>query len=1208
MLWACIFAVGIAVAAVACGDAPVSPTQTPAPEEPPRAAVAAPQPRATPSSTATATPVPPTSTPLPTATPTPVPPTNTPSPTPTATPVPPTSTPSPTPTATPVPPTSTATPVPTATLVPPTATPSPVPTATPIPPTATPTPTPREAAAAHLAKLLRWYEERSIRICVGHCLWSIIPWGKEPPDESIYYPADLITDIWILDPALADAIARNQLISGYVIDDFGTIALHDFGTAALYALHSSAHRDLDMTWMLVDILRIDDEVIPGSTKVFIIGILNGIASYDLEVARMAAGLPWVTKNSSITVNDSVLDHLYNIASHNPDLARKVVGLPWVADDDMTLDDLSALRVLDDSISALSMIAAISPELAGTIVTVPWLDDGASDYDPSDISRLADIAANDLDLARTIADIAASDIDLVRTMAALPWFIDGITQEEQWAISDLIDIASTDAELANMVANLPWFSDEITEDERWKLGTLINIADTDAELANVVANLPWLSDGNTGYEERALLELVGIARSDVALATMIANLPWFTYDITNDERWALIYLNIIAHKDIELAKTITGLPWFTDDDIATYETVAVGAINDVLNIDAELARMVAKFPLFAMTQTEGYAHVQALYALRFLAEEDTELAWKLAQSLNNQTRDLLPLYVLDSLWSIGTDVDAFRQLTSQQWFVDGLNDEEAALVVILGNGGIFEINPQLYQDMLHSRFTQTRTISLPLAGEVDVYIIQDYPFPPDEDLLGVIEDAARVSEEFLGAPFPTTDIVLRVVDSADHPHSSSHGLTHMTLVRFGGTASLSSLVHEMAHYYFSAIRFMGLRWLTEGSAEFMERYFDYRTSGQDLSTIQSNALAESQICTDVLNVENIQHLYVLIRNRSWETDRRALKICQYRMGHHFLWSVYRLVGEEALSSALRELHLAELGRKQGFQTGRPDNEVEEDVYQVFLKHTPSDKKDEFRDLYRRLHGGTFAFDEAAFDDDHGDEPESATKIPIGESVNGTLDYMLDFDYFRFQAEEGRRYRMTLTHDSLRSTSIALFAPDGTTGENQHWKSRELISTGPRILWVAPSSDEYYFAVQNFGGKTGGYTLTITPVAPTDDDHGDDIASATSIPFGEVVQGTIDDDFDYDYLQFQAVEGNRYRVVIEPGTLEYHHLHLFAADGVPHHFDCEFGHQSLDTRVRGSHTVNGVLTAPTSGPFYLAIDGARGSVGSYTVTITIHDYTC
>ena len=37
-------------------------------------------------------------------------------------------------------------------------------------------------------------------------------------------------------------------------------------------------------------------------------------------------------------------------------------------------------------------------------------------------------------------------------------------------------------------------------------------------------------------------------------------------------------------------------------------------------------------------------------------------------------------------------------------------------------------------------------------------------------------------------------------------------------------------------------------------------------------------------------------------------------------------------------------------------------TEEEIYGTFLKHTPPGLEDEFRDLYRRLHGGPFAFPE------------------------------------------------------------------------------------------------------------------------------------------------------------------------------------------------------------------------------------------------------
>ena len=938
MLWACMFAVGVAAAMVACGDAHISPTATDVREEPPRAAVAAPQPSATPSptATATATPVPPTSTPSPTPTATPVPPTSTPSPTPiaTATPVPPTSTPSPTPTATPVPPISTATPVPTATLVPPTAPPSPVPTATPIPPTATPTPTPREAAAAHLAKLLRWYEQRSIRICVGYCLRSFIPWGKEPPDESIYYPADLITDIWILDPALAEAIAQNQLISGYVIDDFGTIALHDLGTAALYALHSSASRDLEMTWTLVDILRIDDEVIPGNTRVFIIGILNGIASHDLEVGRMVAGLPWVTKNGNITINVSALDHIYNIASHNPDLARKVVGLPWVADDDMTLVDLSALGVLDDSISALSMIAAISPELAETMVTVPWLGDGASDYDPSDISRLADIAANDLDLARTIADIAESDIDLVRTLVTLPWFIDGITQEEQWTVEVLKDIIDRDAELATMVAASQWFTHGMIE------------------------------------------------RSGLVLRVLVA--------------------------------------------------------------------------------------------LSRIANVDTDLASQLASSVNNQSRDL-DFYALDAISRIaGDDKEALDQLTGQSWYADGLNEEESALVVSLGREDI--IKTSLYTDLLRSHFIQTRKVSLPLSGDVDIYVIEkDPPSIQDEDILTIIEDTARISEIFMQVPFPTTDIIL-LITGHEYRIKEGHHRTFMTLQRDWDMV-VNSVPHETAHYYFYSD--FGREWLHEGMAEFIEAYINDRTSVQNIAVRETQiSVVVRELCISD-GLENIRHLTYLFD--PVYVSQFGPPQCAYRMGEHFLLNIFETIGEDAMSAALRELYL------QSYDSGQAADE--EAIYNAFLKHTPDDKKEELRDLYRKLHGGAFVFDEGAFDDDHGDEAGLATEIAVGETVVGELDYMFDFDYFTFPAEGGQRYRVNVDHESLRTSSVTMYSRDGTTRLGRRADTPESsteVKSGVRVLWTARRDGTYFVAVQNFGGKTGSYTLTITAVDDDEDD--------------------------------------------------------------------------------------------------------------------------
>ena len=74
------------------------------------------------------------------------------------------------------------------------------------------------------------------------------------------------------------------------------------------------------------------------------------------------------------------------------------------------------------------------------------------------------------------------------------------------------------------------------------------------------------------------------------------------------------------------------------------------------------------------------------------------------------------------------------------------------------------------------------------------------------------------------------------------------------------------------------------------------------------------------------------------------------ICSYVFGRYLLLSLHNLFGEAAFSSALQELHhLLPPGSL------RP---TEEEIYGVFLKHTPPGLEREFRALYKRVHGGPF----------------------------------------------------------------------------------------------------------------------------------------------------------------------------------------------------------------------------------------------------------
>ena len=91
------------------------------------------------------------------------------------------------------------------------------------------------------------------------------------------------------------------------------------------------------------------------------------------------------------------------------------------------------------------------------------------------------------------------------------------------------------------------------------------------------------------------------------------------------------------------------------------------------------------------------------------------------------------------------------------------------------------------------------------------------------------------------------------------------------------------------------------------------------------------------------IENIHGLSAL------DTHAQSLwQRCIYALDRHFLISLFATLGEGAMSSALRELYL---------RSEHDDlSQTEEDIYRAFLKHTPPGLEDEFRDMYRRLHGG------------------------------------------------------------------------------------------------------------------------------------------------------------------------------------------------------------------------------------------------------------
>ena len=765
-----------------------------------------------------------------------------------------------------------------------------------------------------------------------------------------------------------------------------------------------------------------------------------------------------------------------------------------------------------------------------------------------LNNVARVEVVRMELSRVIG-FASNDIETAGKVASWGWFLDGVHGGERHALDALGDIASHDVELARLVTSSPWLQDGIISRENNVLRDLRSIVLTDLEVAGKMKSLPWLYDTITDDESDVILTLDQMTSADAQLARMASSLPWFVDGLDRNEKTAIAVLMNTARLDQELARLVIAAPWFEDG----------------ITFDEWRGLLHLKFTQSGIRRIEGKGpDLQNLArALPWLERGwDRDLYRYFFRSLGNQFQT--------------HGADAVGQLVSQHWFADGLSEEEAALVVTLTSN---DKESSLYRDLLKAHYVQSKTVSLPLAGDVNIWVIQPAPFPPNDNMLSTIQDTARIMEEFLDVPFPTTDIILLVADRR-YPIEGFgvggfHGGSHMRLIRYDGReVEVPSITHETAHYYMKGT--IGPTWLVEGGAEFFEAYVNDLIGTQDLKDRRIEVSQKVQsLDIDRSGLENIRHCTYVGRHIR----------CPYRMGENLLHGLFETMGEEAMRAALRELYLLDLEQENRL-VGAPDEE--ERVYLTFLKHTPPDRKEAFRDLYRRLHGGQFAFPEIDLSDDHGDEASAASEVQVGNVVEGTLDYMWDFDYFRFQAQEGQVYWINLTHETLRSSSISLYGSDGQTA--QAWMLRDRDPTGPRMLWEAQDSGEYYFAVQNFGGKTGRYTFAIIPLITTADDHGDTPATPTEISVKGIVEGTIDHSADVDVFRIQAVEGRRYGVVFRLGTLE---------EGSLVRYDPRAESTFNSSKIKRPGETALSWPAWTSGDYYYIVAGHDGSVGTYTL---------
>ena len=101
------------------------------------------------------------------------------------------------------------------------------------------------------------------------------------------------------------------------------------------------------------------------------------------------------------------------------------------------------------------------------------------------------------------------------------------------------------------------------------------------------------------------------------------------------------------------------------------------------------------------------------------------------------------------------------LPGTPWFDDGIDDEELALIAVLE--ATRHRSAHQYRDLLESHHVRSKTIALPLAGDVKLLVFRHSAFPPGDNGIELMEDIARALEEFMEVPFPNNPVVIGIIE-------------------------------------------------------------------------------------------------------------------------------------------------------------------------------------------------------------------------------------------------------------------------------------------------------------------------------------------------------------------------------------------------------------------------------------------------------------
>ena len=165
-------------------------------------------------------------------------------------------------------------------------------------------------------------------------------------------------------------------------------------------------------------------------------------------------------------------------------------------------------------------------------------------------------AETVDDAGSNSWLQRQDNGIYGVVANLNWVADGVDKIEIDPVTVLMELSLKDPGTAIRFLEMPWFNDGLTEDEAWAFLGFIYIDSFAVDAAAETNQLPWVVDGINEFEARAITSLPRIFDESADAGNTLISCPWFRDGITSQESKAIELLESLSYKNASASKFIS----------------------------------------------------------------------------------------------------------------------------------------------------------------------------------------------------------------------------------------------------------------------------------------------------------------------------------------------------------------------------------------------------------------------------------------------------------------------------------------------------------------------------------------------------------------------------------------------------------------------------------------------------------------------------